>query len=221
MVDNVVADSDILDFFHLNTLSVVVSPGVTNAVLEHARPLALGPLAAPCFILSLPAVEALSVATSESGVFGTCLSTIDVQGWTLDFKTLHSDVRDILDLDSGPTGNFEQWSGIRVERLDPQMAGRQDLGKSLVLEVVWCADGSLVVVLVAVDSIFELEGSVLCCSVDCILEGVACVIRDPVRGAALFGRSSNSNLGPRLFSLEAEVDGSGHTGDNSGDSLHL
>ena len=124
MVDNVVADSDILDFFHLNTLSVVVSPGVSNAVLEHARPLALGPVAAPCFILSLSAVEALSVTTSESGVLGACLSTIDVQGWTLNFKTLHSDVGDILDLDSRPTGNFEHWSGIRVERLDLQVAGR-------------------------------------------------------------------------------------------------
>ena len=124
MVDNVVADSDILDLLHLDALSVVVSPGVSNAVLEHARPLALGSVAAPCLILSLSAVEALSVTTSESGVFGTCLCTIDVQGWTLDFKTLHSDVGDILDLDSTPTGNFEHWSGGRVERLNLQVAGR-------------------------------------------------------------------------------------------------
>ena len=118
-MDNIVADCDIFDLFHLNTLTIVVSPGVSDAVLEHARPLALRAIVAPRLILSLSTVVSISVSASESGVLSTCLSSINVQGGTLNFKALDSDVFDVLDLNTAPSINFEEWSGGVVEGLDP------------------------------------------------------------------------------------------------------
>ena len=56
------------------------------------------------------------------------------------------------------------------------MASGEDLGESLVLEVVRLVSSCLVVVLVAVNSILQLESGVRSSCVNCVLEGIALVI---------------------------------------------
>ena len=103
---NIVTNCYILDLFHLDSLAIVVGPGVTNAILEHARPFALRAIVAPRLILSLSTIVSFSISASESSVLSTCLSSINIQGWTLNFEALDSDVFDIFYLDSTPAVNF-------------------------------------------------------------------------------------------------------------------
>ena len=110
-MDNIVANCYILDLFHLDALAIVVGPSVSNAILEHARPFALRAIVAPRLILSLSTIVSFGVSASESSVLSACLSSINVQGGTLNFKALDSDVFDVLDLDTAPSINFEEWSG--------------------------------------------------------------------------------------------------------------
>ena len=118
MVDNIVTNCYILDLFHFDTLAIVVSPSVSNAILEHARPFALRAIVAPRLILSLSAIISISVSASESSVLSACLSSINVQGWTFNFEALDGDVFDVLDLDTTPAVNSEDWSGRVIIGLD-------------------------------------------------------------------------------------------------------
>ena len=105
-MDNIVANCYILDLFHLDTLAIVVGPSVSYAILEHAGPFALRAIVAPRLILSLSTIVSFSISASESSVLSTCLSSINIQGWTLNFEALDSDVFDIFYLDSTPAVNF-------------------------------------------------------------------------------------------------------------------
>ena len=117
-MDNIVSNCYILDLFHLDTLAIIVGPSVSNAILEHARPLAFRAIVAPRLILSLSTIVSISVSAGESSVLSTCLSSIDVQGWTFNFEALDGDVFDVLDLDTTPAVNSEDWSGRVIIGLD-------------------------------------------------------------------------------------------------------
>jgi hypothetical protein len=51
-------------------------------------------------------------------VLSTCLSSINVQGWAFNFEALDGDVFDVLDLDTTPAVNSEDWSSRVIARLD-------------------------------------------------------------------------------------------------------
>ena len=117
-MDNIVSNCYILDLFHLDTLAIIVGPSVSNAILEHARPLAFRAIVAPRLILSLSTIVSISVSAGESSMLRTCLSSINVQGWTFNFEALDGDVFDVLDLDTTPAVNSEDWSGRVIIGLD-------------------------------------------------------------------------------------------------------
>ena len=77
VVNDVVTDRHIFDRVHFNSFSVVVRPGLSDAVLQHAGPLALtcGVAGRLRGVLSTGPVV---IAASESCVLGTSLLSIDV-----------------------------------------------------------------------------------------------------------------------------------------------
>ena len=80
---DVITDGNILNFSHLDTFSIVVGPGHSDAVVKMARPSALVSVAAPGFICpSSTVVISLGISTGESLVLSTCFCTIDSQGWS-------------------------------------------------------------------------------------------------------------------------------------------
>ena len=175
-MDNIVANCYILDLFHLDTLAIVVGPSVSYAILEHARPFALRAIVAPRLILSFSTIVSFCISASESSVLSARLSSINVQGWTFNFEALDGDVFDVLDLDTTPAVNFEDWSGGVIKGLDLKMVSRKNLGEVLMFEIIWLANSAFVVVLVAVDTILKQKSGVLGCGIDCILKYITVCI---------------------------------------------
>ena len=77
VVNDVVTDRHIFDRVHFDSFSVVVGPGLSDAVLQHAGPLALtcGVAGRLRGVLSTGPVV---ITASESCVLGTSLLSIDV-----------------------------------------------------------------------------------------------------------------------------------------------
>jgi hypothetical protein len=92
-MDNVITDSDILNLSHLDSFSIVVGPGHSDAVVKMAGPPALVSVAAPGLICpSSTVVISLGISTSESLVLSTCFYTINSQGWAFNLKTLDENI---------------------------------------------------------------------------------------------------------------------------------
>ena len=91
VMNDVVTDHHILDLFHFNAFSVVVGPGISDAVFQH-----VGPLALACSVASrlggVLSTGPLVITASESFVLITSLLSIDVKGWTSNLKSLDGDV---------------------------------------------------------------------------------------------------------------------------------
>ena len=83
VVYDVITDGNILNFSHLDSFSIVVRPGHSNAVVKMAWPPALVSVATPGLICpSSTVVISVDISASESLVLSTCFCTIDSQGWT-------------------------------------------------------------------------------------------------------------------------------------------
>ena len=92
-MNNVITNCNIFDLFHLDALSIVVGPGLTDAVVQVAGPLALVAPAAPVLICSFATVVvSIGISTSQSRMLGTSFCTINPQSWSLNLKTLDENV---------------------------------------------------------------------------------------------------------------------------------